>query len=100
MAANLDTPTNVKIETMGGVIAWLVGRVGPTAALAIVLMVYFGWDRDKANQTNAALNNKILEAFTQRTVVETEHVSLLKAMQSTLAKIDEKLDREKRSLTP
>lgn len=101
MAANQDTPVNVSFpSSWASVIAWLVGRVGAPAAMAITFAVYLGMNGDKCRTENHDLNQKVLEAFTARTVIESEHVSLLRTMQSTLAKIDEKLDRERRTSTP
>jgi hypothetical protein len=87
-AANADTPQNVIVPPgIAGLIIWAVGRVGPSVVIALGMAIAFGWALREVYEDNAALIKQMMVDNEARTVMDTQHVEVLRSMQTVLERI-------------
>lgn len=87
-AANADTPQNVIVPPgWSGLIVWLIGRVGPSVVIALAIAVACGYALRQVYEDNGALIKQMMADNEARTVVDAQHVEVLRSMQTVLERI-------------
>lgn len=87
-AVNQDTPANVEVPPgWAGLIVWLIGRVGPSVVIALGMAVACGYALREVYEDNAAIIKQMMSDNQARTVVDAQHVEVLRTMQGVLERI-------------
>jgi predicted transglutaminase-like protease len=94
-AANRETNKNMVPDGWPGLIIYSIRHLGPSVVLSVAMTAVTLYGLNKIYTDMQLTNAAVLMAFNDRTKIETEHVATMKAMQSTLLSIDQRLSRVK-----